>query len=101
ETHRPIPAYLWSRDGKYLLYVQDQGGDENYNIYAVDTAAGPVDGAQVPLVRNITDAKGVRAEIYELPKNEPDIMFIGLNDRDKACHDLYRLHIATGERTLL
>jgi hypothetical protein len=24
------PAYLWSRDSKYILFVQDHGGDENY-----------------------------------------------------------------------
>jgi hypothetical protein len=24
---RPIPSYFWSRDGKYILFVQDKGGD--------------------------------------------------------------------------
>src|SRR5262249_20629585 len=47
------------------------------------------------------DLKGVRAFIYELPKNEPDTIYVGLNDRDAAWHDLYRLKISTGERTLL
>jgi dipeptidyl aminopeptidase/acylaminoacyl peptidase len=101
EDHRPIPAYLWSRDGKYLLYVQDQGGDENFNVYAVDPAASPAGGAAVPAARNITAVKGARVEIYALPKHNPDIMFIGLNDRDKAWHDLYRLRLSSGERTLL
>src|SRR5688500_17034606 len=30
ETRRPIPAFFWSRDSKYILFVQDQAGDENY-----------------------------------------------------------------------
>jgi hypothetical protein len=34
EPTRPIPGYLWSRDSKYILYVQDVGGDENFNVYA-------------------------------------------------------------------
>ncbi|MEO0627123.1 MAG: S9 family peptidase, partial [Bacteroidota bacterium] len=34
-TDRPISGYFWSQDGRYILYVKDQGGDENYNIYAV------------------------------------------------------------------
>ena len=34
DTLRPIRNYFWSRDGKYILYVQDKGGDENFNIYA-------------------------------------------------------------------
>src|SRR5262245_6234452 len=41
ETKRPIPGYFWSEDGKYILFVQDQGGDENFNVYAVDPTAAP------------------------------------------------------------
>src|SRR6266536_4397447 len=35
DTARPIPSYFWSRDGKYILFVQDKAGDENYLVYAV------------------------------------------------------------------
>ena len=96
-----MTRYFWARDSKFVLYVQDQGGDENYNVYAVDPAAAPPAGQDVPAARNVTDAKGARALIYDVPKNEPGILFIGLNDRDKAWHDLYRLEIATGKRTLM
>ena len=33
---------------EFILFVQDQGGDENYNVYAVDPAAAPAAGADVP-----------------------------------------------------
>src|SRR5579884_372649 len=36
DTKRPIPAFFWTRDGRYILFVQDQGGNDNYNVYAVD-----------------------------------------------------------------
>ena len=101
ETRRPIPGFFWTRDGKYILFVQDQGGDENFNVYAVDPGAKPAEGQQVPAARNLTDAKGVRAVIYNVPKSDPDAMYVGLNDRDKAWHDLYKVKISTGERTLL
>jgi dipeptidyl aminopeptidase/acylaminoacyl peptidase len=101
DTTRPIRNYFWSRDGKYVLYVQDQGGDENFNVYAVDPAAPPAQGSKVPAARNLTDAKGVRAQIYQVSKRDPDLMFVGLNDRDPAWHDVYRVRISTGERTLL
>ncbi len=101
DTKRPVRQYFWSRDGKYVLYVQDQGGDENFNVYAVDPAAPPAAGADVPAARNLTEAKSVRASIYHVSKVDPDLMFVGLNDRDAAWHDLYRLKISTGERTLL
>ena len=101
DTKRPVTQYFWSRDGKYILFVQDQGGDENFNVYAVDPSATAAAGQEVPTARNLTDAKGVRAIIYAVPRNDPNTMYIGINDRDKAWHDLYKLNIATGEKTLL
>jgi len=40
-------SYFWTRDSRYVLYVQDKGGDENFHIYAVDPApqATPYRGA--------------------------------------------------------
>jgi dipeptidyl aminopeptidase/acylaminoacyl peptidase len=101
DTKRPISAYFWSRDAKYILYAQDAAGDENFNVYAVRPADSPAPGTEVPASRNLTAAKGVRAQIYLLPKSDPDAIFVGLNDRDKAWHDLYKVRISSGERTLL
>ena len=101
DTKRPVTQYFWSRDGKYILFAQDQLGDENFNVYAVDPAAPTAPGSDVPVARNLTAAKGVRAMIYAVPKNDPDVMYVGLNDRDKSWHDLYKVRISTGEKTLL
>lgn len=101
DTKRPVTQYFWSRDGKYILFAQDQLGDENFNVYAVDPAAPVAAGQDVPAPRNLTAAKGVRALIYSVPRNDPDIMYVGLNERDKAWHDLYRVRISTGDKTLL
>jgi dipeptidyl aminopeptidase/acylaminoacyl peptidase len=101
EAKRPVAGYLWSRDSKYILYVKDHDGDENYNIYAVDPAAKPDAGADAPPSRDLTGLKGVRVIPYEVPKTDPDIVYVGINDRDKAWHDLYKVHISTGEKTLL
>ncbi|HKE04730.1 MAG TPA: S9 family peptidase, partial [Blastocatellia bacterium] len=101
DTKRPIPGYFWSRDGKYILFVQDKAGDENYNVYAVNPAEAPSAGEAAPKTRNLTDLKSVRASIYAVPKSDPDLIYIGLNDRDQAWHDLYKIRISTGERTLI
>ena len=101
DTKRPIPIFFWSRDGKYILFVQDKAGDENYNVYAVNPADAPASGQDVPAARNLTDAKGIRAFIYAVPRSEPDAIYAGLNDRDAAWHDLYKIKISTGERTLI
>jgi dipeptidyl aminopeptidase/acylaminoacyl peptidase len=101
ETKRPIRNYFWSRDSKYILFVNDFGGDENFNVFAVDPTAAPAAGADVPATRNLTDMKKVRAFIYDVPRSDPDTIYIGLNNRDARWHDLYKLRISSGERQLL
>jgi dipeptidyl aminopeptidase/acylaminoacyl peptidase len=101
DTLRPIRSYFWTRDGKYILYSQDKGGDENFNIYAVNPQEAPAAGSDIPVNRDLTNLKGVRVFIYAVPLTDPDAIYIGLNDRDKAWHDLYKMKISTGERTLI
>jgi len=101
EATRPIRQYFWSRDAKFILYSQDVGGDENFNVYAIDPTK-PADAATgVPPTRALTSLKGVRTLIYAVPRAKPDILYIGLNDRDKQWHDLYELTISSGEKKLL
>jgi dipeptidyl aminopeptidase/acylaminoacyl peptidase len=101
DKSRPVTQYFWSRDSKYILFAQDKAGDENYLVYAVNPAGNPAAGEDVPAARNLTNAKGVRALIFAVPRSEPDAIYIGLNDRDPAWHDLYKVKISTGERTLV
>ena len=101
DAKRPISSYLWSRDSKYVLYGQDNGGDENYNIYAIDPSAAADPATGVPPTRALTDLKGVQVTPYAVPRAKPDILYIGLNDRDPRYHDLYELRISTGEKKLL
>ncbi len=101
ETTRPVRNYFWSRDSKYILYVQDAGGDENFNVYAIDPAAPADAKTKLPPTRALTNLKGVRTEILAVPKSKPDILYVGLNDRDPKWHDLYELHLSTGEKKLM
>ena len=101
EAKRPISGFFFSRDSRLILYVKDNDGDENFNVWAVDPAAAKAEGKDVPPSRNLTDAKGARALIYDVPKKSPDTIYVGLNDRDAAWHDLYKVSIATGKRELV
>ncbi len=101
DDDRPVPGYFWSRDGEYVLYVQDKGGDENFHVWAVDADAEAEGDSAVPPARNLTDLDEVRAQIYSVPKATPGEIIVGLNDRDPALHDVYRVDIATGERELI
>ncbi len=99
DSSRPLYGYFWTEDGKYILYVKDKDGDENNNVFAVDPMAK---GTQVvPESRNLTPLNEVTAQIYMVSKKDPDLLMIGLNDRDKAWHDLYSLKISTGELKML
>jgi dipeptidyl aminopeptidase/acylaminoacyl peptidase len=99
ESKRPVTNYFWSKDSKYILFVKDNDGDENFNVYAVNPAEA-ADG-KIPVARNITAAQKARALIYNVPETEPDIIYVGLNLRDPAWHDLYKVRISTGEKTLI
>ena len=99
DRERPVRSYFWSRDSKYILYVQDKGGDENFHLYSIDPKAASKD--TIPPARDISDYGNIRAIIYSLPRNKPDTIILGINDRDPAWHDCYEVSIATGERQLI
>ena len=101
DTTRPVFRYLWTKDGKYLLYIQDKGGNENFHLYAIDPTEKLKDGQEVPDARDLTPIEGITVTFYAFPEKTPDIIYIGLNDRDERYHDVYRLTISTGERELV
>ncbi|HUP45067.1 MAG TPA: prolyl oligopeptidase family serine peptidase [Thermoanaerobaculia bacterium] len=101
DTARPVRVYFWSEDSRYILYVQDKGGNENFHVYAVDPTAAADPATGVPAARDLTPGDNVRAYIYAVPEGTPDEIIAGLNDRDPALHDVYRVNINTGERQLL
>ena len=96
---RPAGNYFWSDDGKYILYVKDKGGNENYNIYAVMPSAAKGNSHDIPESRNLTPFDNVRVRIFMMSKKDPDIMMIGLNNRDPKWHDLFKLQISSGKLT--
>ncbi len=90
---RGIRFYVWARNGTHLLYIQDEGGDEDWHVHSVDLTSDTT--------HDLTPIKGVNAQFQALSWTHADEAIIGLNDRDKSWHDLYRVNIATGERELL
>jgi dipeptidyl aminopeptidase/acylaminoacyl peptidase len=101
DTTRPVRGYFWSDDSKYVLYSQDKGGNENFHVYAVNPTDVVDAQTGVPAARDLTPVEGARAYIYNVSKKNPNKMWIGLNSRDKAWHDLYELNLATGKMTLI
>ncbi|MBE9063172.1 S9 family peptidase [cf. Phormidesmis sp. LEGE 11477] len=98
DAQSPIMFYFWSADGRYILYGQDTGGNENFRFYAVEPE---VVGEAGVGARDLTPIENITAMLYAIPKETPNQIIIGLNDRDPRIHDVYRLDLATGDRTLL
>ena len=101
DTSRPVTNYFWTQDSERILYRQDKGGNENYHIYAVDPDAEEKTDLGVPPAEDLTPYEGVRAQVIDVPESTPDEIIVGLNDRDPQYHDVYRIDLKTGERTLV
>ena len=93
EKVRPIPSHDWAYDNKHILYIQDKNGDENFHLYATNVVTGET--------KDLTPIDGVRAELQEISQKFPNEVLVGLNDRDKRYHDIWRINIATGEKKLV
>ena len=93
DTGRGIPAYGWTYTNEHILYRQDKAGDENWRVYSVKVNTGET--------IDLTPSEGVQARTQAISPEFPEEILIALNDRIPQLHDLYRVNITTGERTLV
>ncbi len=93
DAKRGIRQHFWAFDNQHVLYLQDEGGDENWHVYAVNVATATA--------KDLTPYKAVRAQVGGLSWKKPGVVAIGLNDRLAEWHDLYEVNIATAKRTLV
>jgi dipeptidyl aminopeptidase/acylaminoacyl peptidase len=92
DPKRGIRIYFWAYDGQHLLYLQDDGGDENFHLHAVNV--------QTRQDRDLTPIKGVRVQGLVLDRNFPGEILVGINERNRMVFDMHRVNLATGERKL-
>jgi len=92
EKDRDIAGYFWANENR-ILYLKDNGGDENYKLYGVD-----IDGKNLVC---FTDFEMVRTTIIDRLDAIPNEIIISMNKRDHSAFDPYRLNIVTGELTML
>lgn len=89
EKGHGIQHYTWTYDGEHLIFALDNDGDENWHIHAVNIKSGTV--------RNLTPYHGVQAYVVVLDPNFSDEMLIAMNLRNREWHDVYRVHLKTGD----
>ena len=93
DRERGIRIYFWAYTSHHVLYMQDQGGDEDWHVYSVDLATKET--------IDLTPLDGVHAQVQEVSHKFPREIIVGLNDRDPEYHDVYRVDIVTAERSLI
>ena len=91
-TERDIAGYYWA-DDEQLVYLQDNGGDENFYLTVVDR-----DGRNN---RPLTKFDNVKTQLIDDLEDIPDQAIVGLNRRNPEVFDAYRLNIRTGELDLI
>ncbi len=92
QTDRDIAGYFWANNDK-LVYVRDEGGDENWYLVATDVATGEE--------KALTKMEGVVTQIIDDLEDFPAEMIVGLNKRNPQIFDPYRLNLETGELTMV
>ena len=93
DEERGIRYYDWTYDGQHILYYQDAKGDEDWHVYATNIATGET--------RDLTPFEKVNAQILSVNEKTPNEILIGINNRNPQLHDVYRIELSTGERTLI
>jgi len=82
-----IRDYGWVNNTR-LIYIQDEGGNENYHLFAVD-----LNGSNnLPL----TPFDKVRVDIVKILKDQPDYMIIQMNKDNPEIFEPYKINIKTG-----
>ena len=93
DEERGIRHYDWTYDRQHILYYQDAKGDEDWHVYATNIATGET--------RDLTPFEKVNSQILSVNEKTPNEILIGINNRNPQLHDVYRIELSTGERTLI
>jgi dipeptidyl aminopeptidase/acylaminoacyl peptidase len=94
DRDRGVRSYLWSRDSRRIIHLQDTGGDENNHILVVDADGGG-------RARDLTPFPGVRAGLVAAPRATPRHILVSMNLRDRSVFDVHRVTLATGRLELV
>ena len=91
-SKRSLYGYFWLNDNR-IAYIQDEGGDENIHIFAVD-----IDGSNNI---DLTPYDNIQARVTDDLEDDPNFMLVSLNKRIPQVHDVYRLNVNTGEISMV
>jgi len=88
DRNRGIRGFSFAYTGNHILYAQDVGGDENFQIFVTDLTSGET---------RALSPKGARASIEQISRRFPNELIISHNQRDPRFFDLYRVDLRSGK----
>jgi dipeptidyl aminopeptidase/acylaminoacyl peptidase len=95
DARRGITSYYWSDDPRWLLYLQDTDGNEDWHLYRVD-----LDAPDSPAVDLTPMDPGSRVFAVDAETTVPGTVIAWMNPRPLYV-DVFRIDLATGETTPL
>lgn len=94
DSRRGISSYFFSDDARWLLYLQDTDGDEDWHLFRVD-----LEEPEAPAVDLTPLPPGSRVFAAQPLRSWPGALAVTMNRRP-ASLDIFLLDVATGELTL-
>jgi dipeptidyl aminopeptidase/acylaminoacyl peptidase len=94
DRRRNVRNFRWTGDPRWLLYLQDDDGDECWHVFRADLEDPAADAVE------LTPYPGVTVELMPLA-SDPALAHITMNLRRRDELDVHRLNIVTGEIELV
>jgi dipeptidyl aminopeptidase/acylaminoacyl peptidase len=95
DARRGIKTSYWTDDPRWLLYLQDTDGNEDWHLFRVD-----LDNPDAPAVDLTPMDVGSRVMDVEPSKGVPGTVLVSMNKRPLYV-DTFRVVVATGETSLV
>ena len=89
------PGFLWTSDGRRMLYTSDTTGTENAHVFMHDISKPDSEAV------DLTPYPGVRAAIHQIVASDTGHVLVYHNRREPRVFDLYRIDLETRQETLV
>lgn len=93
DVNRGIAGYDWAFNNTHVWYLQDEYGDGNWHIHAMNLKTNET--------RDLTPLSQVWPRFQRASHKFPGELLIGIDDRDPQLYDLYRVNIENAERRMV
>ncbi|MEM6542684.1 MAG: S9 family peptidase, partial [Bacteroidota bacterium] len=88
EKEELVRGYAWLNN-KRLAYLMDNGGDENYHVYAVD-----LDGSNL---KDLTPFEGVQAQFSNLLEEDKQHIIVLMNKNNPQIFEPFKINVVSGD----